>query len=365
MLWFGLAALVLLAWANGANDVSKGVATLAGSRVASYRRAVGWGTLCTAVGAVASYWLAQTMVHRFSTGFVNGGMSVGPAFGVSIIVGATTWVLLATRFSLPVSTTHAILGAMCGVGVIALGTGQMQLAQMGSKMFSPLLLSPLVAGVVTVGVMFALPATVIAKKFCLCFEKSEVVMMTGPGMAMSLRSRPSAVATVGDCAAVHEPKLAVGIDVLHWASSGAVCFARAVNDVPKILAMGLVLCAAAQVAPISQEVLLLFLVAAMTAGSWFGGMGVLRRLGNDVTAIEPAQGFQANLATALLVLFAANWGLPVSTTHTSTGAIVTSGIMRDRRSVKWSTVRAFAGAWVITLPASALFAALAYGLVGR
>lgn len=102
-----------LAAANAANDVSKGVATLAGAGVARYRTAILWGTGSTLVGAIASAAFAERIL--FSRGIVAGPPA--PVFALAVLVGATAWVCFATATRSPVSTTHAILGALIGAGL--------------------------------------------------------------------------------------------------------------------------------------------------------------------------------------------------------------------------------------------------------
>jgi PiT family inorganic phosphate transporter len=113
ILTIGCAAAV--AWANGANDVSKGVATVVGSRLATYTQALRWGTLWTAAGAVTALLLTSTMVKTFSTGLV-GSVGLSPVFPLAVSSGAFVWVLIASRTGLPVSTTHSLTGAIVGTG---------------------------------------------------------------------------------------------------------------------------------------------------------------------------------------------------------------------------------------------------------
>ncbi len=106
---------VALAAANGANDVSKGIATLAGAGAARYRTAILWGTVTTLVGAVASMTIAERLSALFSRGIVTAPPT--PPFAVAVLVGATAWVGFATATRLPVSTTQAIVGALREFGL--------------------------------------------------------------------------------------------------------------------------------------------------------------------------------------------------------------------------------------------------------
>lgn len=113
--------LLALAFANGANDVSKAIATLVGSGVTGYRTAILWGTAWTVLGAVLSGVIATAMVKTFSQGLLAPGVSASPNLVVAVLVGAMLWVLVASRTGLPVSTTHALTGAIVGAGLLAFG----------------------------------------------------------------------------------------------------------------------------------------------------------------------------------------------------------------------------------------------------
>src|SRR5690349_8646318 len=113
---------VFLAYTNGANDNFKGVATLFGSGTTNYRRAIWWATVTTFGGSVCAIFFAQQLVQSFSgKGLVPDSLSASPYFLVAVAFGAGATVLLATLTGFPISTTHAITGALVGVGLVAVG----------------------------------------------------------------------------------------------------------------------------------------------------------------------------------------------------------------------------------------------------
>ncbi len=141
-----------LAFANGSNDVSKGVATLVGSGVADYPKAMLWGTVWTVAGGFLGLYLSTAVVATFMNGIVSapaGAVRESSLPPVAVMIGATGWVLFAARVGLPVSTTHAITGALCGVGLAAWGVGGVQWASLMHKVILPLSLSPLLAWALT------------------------------------------------------------------------------------------------------------------------------------------------------------------------------------------------------------------------
>src|SRR5437016_8557207 len=134
-----------IAFMNGSNDVSKGIATLAGSGVTNYKRAILWGTLWTGVGALASSVLSQAMLGTFGTGLLREGSKPTYDGALAALLGAAVCVGVATWLGLPVSTTHTIVGAVAGVYSFSLGFGGVNWGAMGGKIVLPLLVSPFLA----------------------------------------------------------------------------------------------------------------------------------------------------------------------------------------------------------------------------
>ncbi len=134
-----------VAWANGANDVSKGIGTLVGSRLATCTQALRWGTLWTVAGAVAALLLSTVMLKTFSTGMVSSAVGQSGVFPLAVAIGASLWVLIASRTGLPVSTTHALTGAIVGAGLTAGGPGGVRWAAAVTTVAVPLAFSPVAA----------------------------------------------------------------------------------------------------------------------------------------------------------------------------------------------------------------------------
>ncbi len=361
-----------LAYANGSNDVSKGIATLAGSGVTNYRRAILWGTFWTGVGGFAGATFAGAMVTTFGKGLLASGVTPTFAAAAATVLGATAWVAIATRTGLPVSTTHAIVGSLAGVASVAYGLAGLRWASLGGKIALPLLLSPVIALVVTGVVLRAwnfCSSRSGTEVECLCAElaPAPVLMGAGSGGASLMTStfNPVLQVTAGSqqhCAVEHSAAARVTTNHLHWATSGATAFSRGMNDAPKIVA--LVLAAASLTGAAGTGGTLCFFVVTlgMVAGSWLAGQRVTTVMAEKITRMDHREGFVANLVTAALVGSGATLGLPMSTTHVSSGAIIAVG-MRNQAGLNWKTVRALLLAWVVTLPAAALLGIVAYGLL--
>lgn len=340
-----------LAAANGANDVPKGVATLAGAGVAKIRTAIGWGTVTTAVGCLVSLRFASKMTALFSKGIVSAHPT--PAFAAAVLIGTVAWVALATWRSLPVSTTHALTGALLGAGALFASSSVQWNALLG-KVVEPLLVSVLIAWVIsvllTVGSRF-LAGKVFSAKVSTDVEHEPV---PADSNASSSAATKTLERTESLTQTAQAPRLGP-IGVAHWLTSGLTSFARGMNDAPKIVAIG----SFALLSGMTSTKLLFAVTAAMAIGGLVVGSKVAGRLANDVIKMSHVEGFTANLTTAALVGLGAFQGLPMSTTHVSIGAISgTAGT--DLSRIKKKTIRDFAMAWLITPPFAAAVAAGAY-----
>jgi inorganic phosphate transporter, PiT family len=360
-----------LAYVNGANDVSKGIATLVGSGVTDYRRAIGWGTAWTAIGGLLGALLAGAMLATFGSGLLAPGTTPTFAAALATLFGAAAWVLLATRTGLPVSTTHAIVGSLTGVAAMAYGTGAVSWSTLGGKILLPLLVSPFASLLLT---RFLLRATGARSESgsttrdCLCAEVEPAIVAAGgvssvraaalvPG---SLRLR-FAAGTSEACALERRAALRLTLDHLHWLTSGATSIARGMNDAPKMVALALAASALATRAAPSTTLLFTLVALGMVVGSIVAGRRVTHVLAEKVTEMNHREGFAANLVTATLVTLGAIYGLPMSTTHVSSGGIFGAGAQRG--SLNRKTLRDILLAWAVTLPAAGVLGMTAYLLI--
>lgn len=365
--------ILVLAFANGTNDVSKAIATLVGSGVANYRTAIAWGTFWTMVGAAIAASVATAMVKTFSSGFFHPDLIIPSALAPAILSGTFLWVLFASMSGLPVSTTHALTGSLVGAGLLAFGSEGLIWATVSKKIALPLLLSPFLA----LGLSLFIHPLIksIAKRWeglCVCVMPSHRALVTidAQGFTRTLFQSKgiglpvTAVPSQCDRAGLSGPT--IGLGSVHWLSSGLTSLARGTNDAPKITAMFLLGSSAASWPSQTLQILAFAGVAtAMGIGSYWGGHRVTEVLAEKVTEMNHAEGLSANLTTSSLVLLAGTLGLPVSTTHVSSSAIIGIGLLRGTSSVSWVTVRDMVLAWIITVPAGACLACLAYEFISR
>lgn len=355
LLGIGIAAV------NGANDVSKGIATLVGSGVTNTRRAVLWGTFWTGVGALAAIFLAKAMIQTFGAGLFSSGVHPTLAAALGTITGAALWVLLATVLGMPVSTTHAIIGSVAGVAWLAYGVHGVRWSVLGGKVVLPLLLSPVLAGLLTAAVSRLWSrSSHSANTDCLCLDVSGPMLATSDPMASAAVSAELRLST---CAVPGASALSFTIDHLHWITSGATSLARGLNDAPKMVA--LVLGARLLAGDSSQQTTPAFLAVAagMLLGSAIAGQKVTKVLACDVVTMTPREGFAANFVTAALVGPGAALGIPMSTTHVSAGAIM--GIAGNGEAANGKVIRDMLIAWLVTIPFSALLGMTIWEILRR
>jgi len=299
-----LIAVLLLAYSNGANDNFKGVATLFGSGTTNYRQALAWATLTTFAGSMLALLLAHGLVDSFKgKGLVPDEVTLQPAFLMAVSLGAGLTVLLATWTGLPVSTTHALTGGLVGAGLLATG-GDVQFNSLLSAFLLPLLCSPVIAMLLT---LVAYPAFRIGRRAlgitsqtCLCVGAVYEPVRAQPDGSMALERTGVALET------------------------GHGCRGDGTGRHP-------------QRTPCRRD-----------------------HEPQDYPD-ECRQGFTANLVKSLLVTLASRFGLPVSTTHVSVGALFGFGTVNG--SARLSVIFTILLAWVTTLPLGALFAASAYWLL--
>lgn len=377
---------ILLTYANGANDNFKGVATLYGSGVLSYRVALISATVATWLGSVAALVLAGELVRAFSgKGLVDPSILAQGAFPVAVAGGAALTVLLATRLGLPISTTHALIGALVGAG---LSTGTLRPGHLVTAFALPLALSPLLAASLAAAVYLA-GRTVrrhlqLEPDDCLCLGPAIVPAATssnivGPDSAGAARvgAPMSATATagtlsttaghlrVGNAATCRSgawslPGISAvdGVGVLHCFSGLLLSFARGLNDTPKIAGVLLI---GTSLAIGTQQWLIVAIASVMAIGGLRSARRVAEVMSKEITELDEGRGLAANLVTSFLVLGASKFGVPVSTTHVSCGALF--GIGAGSKGGHIRIILMILGAWVITLPIGAAVAAIIYHLV--
>lgn len=355
---------LFLAFGNGANDNFKGFATVWGSDSLSYRQALVLATLATAAGSLLSLVLAQGLVQQFSgKGLLPQVLVETPHFLASVGLGAALTVIIATRAGLPISTTHALIGGLVGAGLAA-NPEQLQFAKLGNTFVLPLLLSPMLAAGLGLLVYRLLRMWPIQTDCACIAAPTPAPMVTTSDAVLQHATIPRLVlASDADCnrsktlqrSMLLRLSIPRVLDQLHIFSASLICFARAVNDTPKLAAL---LAASRMLSPRAS---LVMMAAAMTLGGLLLSRRVAETMSQRVTRMDPTQGLSANLITAALVLMASQFALPVSTTHVSVGAI--AGVGAGTGTLNGGALRTILLSWLATLPLAGCMAWLTFKLI--
>lgn len=371
VLWPALivAATLFVAYSNGANDNFKGVATLFGSGTADYRKALWWATATTLAGSLAAFFLATRLIATFQgKGLVPVSLAESEPFLAAVILGAALTVFAATKIGMPISTTHSLTGALFGAGIMALGFN-LGFNTLLSSFFLPLLLSPLIAVALAAlshpMARMAIRFADLSKESCICVGNEIVpVTVTPEGYVMSRGTKSLRILVDRETECVQRLSGTVFglnaqslIDMGHFLSAGAVGFARGLNDTPKIVALGLA------AGTLNLQWLVGFVAVVMAFGGLVSARKVADTVSKRITGMDSDQGFLTNVVTSFLVVFASRWGLPVSTTHVSCGALFGIGAANGR--AQWGVIRTILLAWVLTLPFAGVSAGALYAILSR
>jgi PiT family inorganic phosphate transporter len=321
-----IAAVAALAFdfVNGFHDAANSIATVVSTRVLSPRLAVAWAAFFNFVAAFA---FGVSVAMTVGKGVVHTDLVTTPVI-LSGLVGAISWNLITWWLGLPSSSSHALVGGYAGAALAFRGTGMLIPAGL-IKVAAFILISPVVGAALGLGVQFLV---------------RRLAAGGSPQRMTRLFRR------------------------LQLASAAVYSFSHGTNDAQKTMGiLFALLVAGGTVGPKDHmPIWIIFLCHAMiAAGTMFGGFRIVRTMGMRLTKLAPMQGFCAETGGGVTILAVSALGIPVSTTHTITGAIVGVGVANRIRSVRWIVAGRIVWAWVLTLPMSALIAALFWYAAGR
>jgi PiT family inorganic phosphate transporter len=320
-----IAVALLFDFTNGFHDTANAIGTAVGTRAMTPRVAVAFSAVLNLVGAVVTTQLLHAEVADTVGSLVAPAEGVALSMLVAVLFGAITWNLITWSAGLPSSSSHALIGALIGMGLVVYGLGAIQWAEV-YPVFITLLTSP-IAGLV-LAYIFA------------------VVLLN-----LLRRARPS--------------QANGAFRKLQFFSSGFVAFSHGANDAQKTMAIiTLALFSTGHLAEFAVPTWVALAAAlAIALGTWAGGWRIIRTMGTRIIRMEPVHGFAAQTVAASVIQLATAWGLPVSTTQVVSGSVMGAGATRRFSAVRWGVARRIVWAWIFTIPASATLAAIAALLV--
>jgi PiT family inorganic phosphate transporter len=311
-----IAAALFFDFTNGFHDAANAIATSISTRALTPRVAVAFGAALNFAGAFISLKVATTV----GKGIVDPN-AITLKIVLAGVVGGITWNLITWLLGLPTSSSHSLIGGLLGAAIAAHGFGVVQAHGLYEKVLIPSLLSPVFGVVLAAAIVVAI---------------------------LWLFSR----AGYG--------KTTVAFRRLQIVSAGFVALTHGTNDAQKTMGvMALALVAAHPTHAFHVPVWVIVSAAtAMAAGTYAGGWRIIRTLGQRIAHLEPHQGFAAETATAAILYTTAHYGFPVSTTHTISGSVLGAGAVQRFSAVRWGIAGNILLAWLFTIPAAALVAAL-------
>ncbi|HYB76151.1 MAG TPA: inorganic phosphate transporter [Nitrososphaerales archaeon] len=306
---------------NGFHDAANSVATVISTRVLSPVAAVG---MAAAFNFIAFAIFGVAVATTVGSGIISSSI-VTPDLVLAALVGAIVWDLITWYLGLPSSSSHALIGGLVGTAIVKAGTGSLIWSGL-DKTLSFMVLSPLIGFVLAFGLMtflirifFTIPLHVVNKYF----RRLQLV------------------------------------------SSALVSLSHGTNDAQKTMGVVTALLFSVSWIP-SFHVPFLVAVLASTSialGTFFGGWRIVKTLGFRMTKLDPVHGFSIETASAITILTASFFGIPVSTTHVVSGSVMGSGATMGVGSVRWGVARRIIWAWLITIPITAIVGAVAYLLI--
>jgi PiT family inorganic phosphate transporter len=307
---------------NGLHDAANSIATIVSTRVLRPQYAVVWAAF---FNFIAFLFFGLHVAETLGTGIVDPGV-VDAQVIFAALMGAIVWNILTWWLGIPSSSSHALIGGLVGGGFAKAGLGALVWSGL-SKTLAAIVLSPLV------GFLLALVLVAIVSW-------------------LSMRSTPFVVDRA--------------FRTLQFVSASLYSLGHGGNDAQKT--MGIIAVLLFSQGHLGSTFYVPFWVvitcqAMMGLGTLMGGWRIVKTMGSRITRLTPMQGFCAETGGAATLFAATALGVPVSTTHTITGAIVGVGAARRVSAVRWNIASSIVVAWVITIPASAFIAAMTYWIV--
>lgn len=306
-----IALAVAFDYINGFHDTANAIATSVATKALRPQHAIAMAALFNFVGAFAGTAVAKTIGKSLVDESTTTQTVVAAA-----LVGAIVWNLVTWRWGIPSSSSHALIGGLLGATIVAVGPGALLIDGIVGKVLIPLVTSP-VAG----------------------FAIGFVIMLALYWLFRGFDRKP----------------LARVFKVLQVFSAGYMAFAHGSNDAQKTMGIITLALFAAGIIPTVDVPLWVVLLAAsaISLGTAVGGWRIMKTMGHRVVELEPIHGFAAETTAASVLLVTAHLGMPVSTTHVISSAIMGVGSSRGTRAVRWGVARRILSAWVITIPITA------------
>ncbi len=317
------ALAVLFDYINGFHDTANAIATSVSTRALRPEFAIVLSAIANFLGALTGTQVAATIGSGIVTTPVGGH---GQVVIAAALIGGIAWNLLTWRLALPSSSSHALIGGLLGATLAALGASAVHVDAIVTKVVAPLVGSPII------GLLGA---------FLVMIVLLNVFRRADPHRINERFRR------------------------LQLVSAAYMAFSHGSNDAQKTMGIMTAALVAAGILPVFKVPIWVMVLAAgaISLGTAAGGWRIIRTMGQRVVKLDPVHGFAAETAAATVIVVASHLGMPVSTTHVVSGAIMGSGASDRFSAVRWGIAGSIVWAWVLTIPASAAVAAVAWAIL--
>ncbi|HYX18695.1 MAG TPA: anion permease, partial [Nostoc sp.] len=410
-----------VAWNLGANDVANAMGTSVGSKAVTLKQAIIIAGILEFTGAVLfGHEVTETLATKIANPALFAATPQIFVTGmITVLISCGVWLQIATSRGLPVSSSHAVVGAIAGFSWVALGVGAIDWSSIGSITIA-WILTPLISGAIA-ALFYSLikhwildqPNQVVQLQEWIPWLSTLLLSVFGVIVLPSLTEPLTifVIEQVGFTIPAYDIPLltgavaAVGLTIISWRqlenlgkteestqspapnpqspipnpvervfgrfqllSACFVAFAHGSNDVGNAIAplAAIVYINRTGSVPTDGITIPIWILilggAGIVGGLAVWGKKVIATIGENIIALQPSSGFCAELATATTILIASRLGLPVSTSHALVGAVVGIGLVQNIKSIKFQTLKGIAGAWLITIPVSAALSAAIFSI---
>jgi PiT family inorganic phosphate transporter len=309
---------VIFDYINGFHDTANAIATSVATRAIRPRWAVAMAASFNFIGAFAGTAVAKTI----GAGLVDEATTTQAIVGAALI-GAIIWNLVTWYYGIPSSSSHALIGGLLGATIIGAGVGALKIDGIVNKVLIPMFTSPLIGfaiGFALMVILYWIFRNATRKPVSAGFRRAQVF------------------------------------------SAGYMAFAHGSNDAQKT--MGIITLALVAAGVLSEPTVPTWVIvvaaSAISLGTAVGGWRIMKTMGHKVVELEPVHGFAAETTAASVLLATAHFGMPVSTTHVISSAIMGVGSSKGTRGVRWGVARNILTAWVITIPITMVIGAASW-----
>jgi PiT family inorganic phosphate transporter len=341
VVWYVVAIIAIafiFDFSNGFHDSANSIATIVGTRVLSPLAAVAWAAFFN----FAALFTGGVAVAKA----VGGGMIeqsiVDPNVILAALLGAILWNAITWYYGIPSSSSHALIGGYAGSAMAKAGTAAITWGPKWVQTLSFIVISPLVgfaAGFVLMIACYWIFQRLNAARVDRVFRPAQLLSSALLSYSHGGNDAQKTMGIILGLLVASKGYFAAQTGVLHH------LYVADFTTIPRWVEVGA--------------------YTAISLGTLFGGWRIVHTMGSRITKLRPMGGFAAETGGAIAIQLATHWGIPVSTTHTITGSIVGVGATRRLSAVRWGIAGRIVWAWVLTIPAAGVMAAISYAILSR